>query len=137
MWWPGPTPATWVEAHNSPGATATSARWVAAAGHVTSGTGSTDTYYLIANPGAVPATVTVTLLLDDGSAEMTRAYEVAPNSRFSVDVRDQFPAARGKRFSAVVTTAPATPVVVEWAVYRNALGQFWGAGASALATSVP
>lgn len=137
MWWPGPTPATWVEAHNSPGATITAARWIAAAGEATSGVGGADTYYLIANPGDAPAAVTVTLLLDDGTAEIAKVYDVGARSRFSVDVRSEFPAAVGKRFSAVVTTAPTTPVVVEWALYRDALGQFWGAGANALATPVP
>ena len=106
MWWPGPTPATWVEAHNSPGATTTAARWIAAAGEATSGVGGADTYYLIANPGDAPAAVTVTLLLDDGTAEIAKVYDVGARSRFSVDVRSEFPAAVGKRFSAVVTTAP-------------------------------
>ena len=137
MWWPGPTPETWIEAHNSPGATTTAPRWVAAAGEATSGTVGGDTYYLIANPGDAVATVTMTLLLDDGTAELTRVYDLAARSRFSVDVRSEFPLAVGKRFSAVVTTASDTPIVVEWAVYRNALGQFWGAGANALATPVP
>ena len=49
MWWPGPTYATWTEAHNSAGATTTAPRWVAAAGEVRD-TPRTDTYYLIANP---------------------------------------------------------------------------------------
>ena len=32
MWWPGPTPATWFEAHNSAGATQTSTLWALAEG---------------------------------------------------------------------------------------------------------
>ena len=45
--------------------------------------------------------------------------------------------AAGRHFSADVTTEPSTPIVVEWAIYRDALGQQWGAGANALATPWP
>jgi hypothetical protein len=34
MWWPGPTSATWHEAHNSPGTTQTGTRWALAEGEV-------------------------------------------------------------------------------------------------------
>ena len=134
MWWPGPTAATWVEAHNSPGATTTATRWVAAAGHVDVGI---DTYYLLANPGDTTAAVTVTLLFGDGTPAAARTYTVAPRSRFTVHVRSEFPMAAGRHFSADVTTEPSTPIVVEWAIYRDALGQQWGAGANALATPWP
>ena len=34
MWWPGPTSATWQEAHNSPGETTTGTRWAIAEGEI-------------------------------------------------------------------------------------------------------
>jgi hypothetical protein len=51
MWWPGPTSATWTEAHNSPGATARCTVCAVGAGAVRD-TPVTDTYYLIANTEA-------------------------------------------------------------------------------------
>ena len=51
MWWPGPTSATWQEAHNSPGETTTGTRWAMAEGEV-GGPRDTDTYVLIANTSA-------------------------------------------------------------------------------------
>jgi hypothetical protein len=137
MWWPGPTYATWIEAHNSAGATTTATRWVAAAGEVRD-TPRTDTYYLIANPGSQPAEVRVTLLFSDGSPAVARTFTVAPLSRFTTDVRTQFGVA-GKGFGAVIESLGASPapIVVEWAIYNDALGGFWAAGANALATPVP
>jgi hypothetical protein len=123
-----------VEAHNSPGATDTAPAWVAAAGEVN---GGVDTYYLLANSGDASADVTLTLLFDDGTTEVAKTYTVGARSRFTVHVRSEFPAAVGKHFSAVAATAPATPIVVEWSIYRDALGQTWGAGANALATPWP
>lgn len=138
MWWPGPTASTWIEAHNSPGATVTAARWVAAAGHVTSHPELTDTYYLLANPGNASATVTLTLLFEGDDPPATRTVTVPAHSRFTVNVRETFVnALRSQHFSALVETSPSTPIVVEWAVYRNAGGQQWAAGANALATPIP
>jgi hypothetical protein len=138
MWWPGPTYATWTEAHNSAGATTTATRWVAATGEVCD-TPRTDTYYLIANPGSQPAEVRVTLLFDDGTPALARTFPVTAHSRFNVDVRTHFPDAVGKGFGAVIESLGASPapIVVEWAIYNDALGRSWAAGASALATAVP
>lgn len=137
LWWPGPTAATWTEAHNSPGATTTATRWVAAAGVVSDGPSADATYYLVANPGNLPATVGVTLLFADGTPELTRTFVVGATSRFTLDVRAEFPTAIGRGFSALVETDQSTPVVVEWALYRDALGKMWAGGANALATPLP
>ena len=137
MWWPGPTAASWTEAHNSPGATGTAARWVAAAGAVTDGASATDTFYLLANPGAATASAKVTLLYADGTPEESKTFSLGAHSRLTVNARAEFPASVGKGFSALVETDGSTPVIVEWAVYGNASGQAWAAGANALATPLP
>ena len=147
MWWPGPTYLTWTEAHNSAGATETGFTWAVAEGEVVDAP-MTDTYYLIANPTPEDAHVSVTLLFEDGSTPVEAWFVVPASSRFNVDVRSAFPEAAGKRFGAVVTSHemiglpgvyagyPKVPIVVEWSIYSDAMGQFWAAGANALATKL-
>ena len=135
MWWPGPTPATWYEAHNSGGATATGTRWALAEGEVDAAR-NMETYILIANTATTAATVKVTLLFEDGtSAEQTYAA-IPPKSRFNVPTGVFFQQAAGKRFGAIVESLGTTPaqIVVERAMYWDAAGQRWAAGTSALAT---
>ena len=133
MWWPG-SPAEWMEAHNSPGATAAGTRWAMAEGEI-GGPGETETYILVANVSPTMATIRVTLLFEDGTTQ-ARDFAVGPQSRFNVSVRDEFPAASGKRFGATVESLGTTPadLVVERAMYSNALGVTWAAGTNALAT---
>ena len=66
MWWPGPTSATWQEAHNSPGETVTGTRWAMAEGE-TGGPRETETYVLVANTSALTGTVRATVLFEDGT----------------------------------------------------------------------
>lgn len=49
-------------------------------------------------------------------------------------VREEFPQARGRRFAAIVESLGAAPaqLVVERAMYGNALGVQWAAGTNAL-----
>jgi hypothetical protein len=135
MWWPGGGDAAgWTEAHNAPGTTETSPRWAMANGEV-GGVRNTATYVLLANTAASPATVRVTLVFEDATT-IAREFPVAGSSRFNVDVGYEFPAARGKRFGAVVEglgTAPP-PLVVECAMYWDAGGVTWAAGTDAVAT---
>jgi hypothetical protein len=138
MWWPGPTHLTWSEAHNSAGSTETALEWAVAEGELADAP-RTDTYYLIANPSETAAVASVELLFEDGTPAASKAFAVAPRSRLNVDVRYEFPSAAGKRFAAVVKStgpAPATPLVVEWAVYADAPDRPWAAGAAALATKL-
>jgi hypothetical protein len=148
MWWPGPTAATWHGAHASLGVTGTATRWVLADGEV-GGSGAAATYVLLANPGADPATVKMTLLLDGGgTAEETVTVE--PFSRRNVSVADepwQFGAdwvrdrfAAGARFGVEVESLgpAAVPIVVEGAIYNDAPRdsgpiQSWAAGRATLA----
>jgi hypothetical protein len=132
MWWPGGA-ATWQEAHNSPGATATATQWAAADGEVASGI---DTYVLLANTGAAAGLVRVSLLFEDGGASVSRDFLVAANSRFNVNVAAEFPPAAGRRFGILVLSLSGVPLVVERAAYSNAGGVVWAAGANSLATRI-
>ena len=133
MWWPGPA-ATWHEAHNSPGATTTGTRWGLAEGEV-GGANETETYILIANTSASPGMARVSLLFEDGTAPAETIVALAPDSRVNVAVVTEFPEANGKRFGAVVESIGDVPaqIVVERAMYSNAHGVAWSAGADALA----
>jgi hypothetical protein len=141
MWWPGGF-TTWQEAHNSFGATVTGTVWEVGAGEVTGPPANGQTYVLVANTSATPATVAVTLLFDDGTPAVTRTFPVAPTSRFNVDVRAEFPEAVGKRFgvrveSQGVAGPPAAQIVVEAARYHDdGAGVVWAAGTNALATRI-
>jgi hypothetical protein len=136
MWWPGPTPATWFEAHNSPGSTQTGTRWALADGEVLTTGPLTDTFILIANTSTFTGTARVTLLFEDGTAPLSREFPISASSRLNVDVRTDFPAAVGKRFGAIVESLTVVPaqLVVERAMYSNAAGVVWAAGTNTLAT---
>jgi hypothetical protein len=134
MWWPE---GGWVEAHNTPGATTTGTVWAVAEGEVDAAR-HLETYLLVANTSSSAADVKVTLLFEDGtSAERTFAG-IAAKSRFNVPVGHDFPAAAGTRFGAIVESLGTTPapIVVERAMYWDALGQTWAAGTNALATKL-
>jgi hypothetical protein len=131
MWWPD---GNWYEAHSSAGATVTGTRWALAEGEV-GGAPNRDTYILVANTSAWGATIDVKVLCEDGTV-LQRAFPVNAQSRFNVDVRHDFPQAIGKRFGAIVESLGSAPaqIVVEQAMYWDALGQDWAAGTNALAT---
>ena len=145
MWWPGPTPATWYEAHAAVGATATSSIWGFADGEV-GGPDAADTYVLIANITPIDVLVSVTLLFEEGSPA-TRYYRVPGSSRFNVPIASEFPEARDRTFSGIIEgleqgTGGGAPLVirpalvVERAVYSNSGGVFWSAGGAAPATDI-
>jgi hypothetical protein len=134
MWWPGPTWATWMEAHNSPGALVTGTKWaVADVEH--SGTKGTETYILIANTSSYAGQVQVTLVFEDGSPpQVLPLVNLPANSRTTTYWLQTGGAAQ--RFSAIVESVGATPaqIVVERAMYWDALGVHWAAGTNALGT---
>ena len=72
-----------------------------------------DTYVLLANANAAPATVTVTFLLEAG-APVVKVYAVAPTSRFNV-YAGGIPELVNKSFSIVVTST--IPIIAERAMY--------------------
>lgn len=134
MWWPGSS-TTWVEAHDSFGATVSGPRWAFADGVVGGAPGNTDTFILIANQSAAAADVTVTLLFSDGRAPLSKVFTVAGTSRYNVWARIDFDTIVEGDFGAIIQAAnPSTPLVVERAVYNDADGVHWAAGANALAT---
>ena len=135
LWWPGDF-TTWHEAHNSAGATETGTVWALAEGEAAAGSPRGDeTYILIANTSAFPGQARVTLYFEDGtSAQAT--YALPANSRSNVAVGPDFGVVvLGKRFGAVIESLGTTPaqIVVERAMYWNAVGQRWAAGTNALA----
>jgi uncharacterized repeat protein (TIGR01451 family) len=137
MWWPGPTSATWQEAHNSPGETSTGTRWSLAEGEI-GGPHATETYVLIANTSSVAGTVRATVLFDDGSAPLARDFNINANARFNIAPESHFPETRGKKFGMVVESIGGSPIqiVVERAMYSDAGGVRWAAGTNALATKL-
>jgi hypothetical protein len=134
MWWPG---SSWHEAHSSAGETEVGTRWAFAGGEA-GGTRNAETYVLVANSSARAGTARITILFEDGN---TLAQEIAlgPMSRTNVAVAVAFPEALGRRFGVLVESLGdfAVPVVVERAVYSDADGVSWAAGADALATRLP
>ncbi len=95
MWWPGPTSATWHEAHNSPGETSTGTRWAFAEGEL-GGPRNIETYVLIANTSPFAGTARVTVMFEDGSAPIARDFPLNPSSRSNVVPAARLPGDRRK-----------------------------------------
>ena len=112
------------------------AMWAVGDGEVSAAPVSAETYYLVANLSTGPASVKVTLLFEDGSPAVARTFAVGGNSRFNVSIRDEFPAAVGRRFGGIVESlgAGAAPLVVERAMYSTQGATMWAAGSNTLAT---
>ena len=137
MWWPGGAQGPWYEGHNSPGATTTGTVWALAEGEV-GGSNGASTYILVANTGAAPASVRVTVFVEGGGTAV-RTFTVPASSRFNVDVATVFGSTvANARMGALVESLGATPapIVVERAIYSNAGGRVWAAGTNALATRI-
>jgi uncharacterized repeat protein (TIGR01451 family) len=137
MWWPGPDPSHWQEAHNSPGETVTGTRWAMAEGE-DGGPRNIETYVLVANTSPYGGQVRATVLFEDGSAPVEKTFTVAANSRFNIAPYAHFPETRGKRFGMIVESIGGQPIeiVVERAMYSDAQGVNWAAGTNALATKL-
>jgi hypothetical protein len=102
MWWPGPSAATWTEAHNAAGATTTGTEWGLADGEQ-GGARSNETYILIANTSNYAGKARVTLYFDDGTAPVFKDFELKANSRSNVPVGSAFgQAVAGKKFGSVI-----------------------------------
>jgi hypothetical protein len=136
MWWPGPTSATWFEAHNAFGATQGGTAWIFAEGEVRSGTDASDTYLLIANLSPFDASARVTVFYTDGRLAESRTFTIAGARRFTVDLRTQFPQTIGRGFGLSVESLGTSPalIVAERALYSDANGIRWAAGGVSLGT---
>jgi uncharacterized protein (DUF1800 family) len=137
MWWPGPTAATWAEAHGSPGVTASNDRWALAEGEE-GGRFDTSTYVLVANTSPRAGNVRMTVFLESGGT-YTRTWSVAANSRTTFSTRVEFPETRDRRFATLVESVDTPPLalVVERAMYANANGVAWAWGTVAVGTPLP
>ncbi len=133
MWWPG-TSATWAEAHDSAGSTATGEVWALAEGEQ-GGPRAVETYILVANTSAIAGSAKVTLIFEDDTTA-DAVFTLPANSRVNVNVGADFPQAIGRRFGALVESLGPTParIVVERAMYWDAAGVHWAAGTNAVAT---
>ncbi|WP_291988746.1 hypothetical protein [Luteitalea sp.] len=94
-------------------------------------------FYLLQNPNAVEARVTVEYLLGRGLPPVTVTYTLAPRSRTTLDVSTQHPSLRAAEVSARIATAPETPILVERAMYLNAGGRLFGAGHASAGITTP
>jgi hypothetical protein len=139
MYWPNFP--LWTEAHNSPGATDTGTIWAVAGGEQGGNFGAT-TFVLVANTSPFQGQARVTVLRDN-AAPLVATFNLAPNSRFNVNIGGvpEFAGVSG-RFGVTVESLGATPaqlaqLVVERATYANdANGTVWASGACALATKL-
>jgi hypothetical protein len=134
MWWPGPSPANWREAHNSTGMTETGIAWALAGGEQ-GGDDAWETFVLIANTGDRAGRANVTLHFENG-ATVTRPFDLEASSRTNVMIAAAFPEAEGRRFGVVVESLgpDPQPIVVERASYASPDGEWWRRGTNARAT---
>ena len=134
-WGTGEGVSPWGEAHNSFGVTTPGPRWALAEGRA-GGPLEFRTYILIANPGSVPTTATVTYLPETGAA-ITRTYAVGATSRATVDVGSDVPQLVGQRFGAAISASSNVPIIVERSMYWNGAGLFWSGGTNAVGIPLP
>jgi hypothetical protein len=127
MYWPG-TSDQWQDAHNSFGVTQTGLAWLLAEGR-TGGARQYATFVLLANPStAQDAEVTLTFLREGGEPPLTLTRVVPPNSRSTVWTNVEVPGLEEGHFGVLVESTNDVPIVVERAMYWDAVGQHWAAG---------
>jgi hypothetical protein len=135
VWWPGPTSASWYEAHASAGVTGTAARWAVAETEHSPADG-VATYVLVANTGPTGTPARITWLGEDGaSSEVTRT--LAPTSRTTLDLAAVFPERSGRGSVLVESLSAISTLVVERALYKTVDGVFWAGGAASVGTPLP
>jgi hypothetical protein len=131
MYWPGALDS-WSDGHNTVGASQPATKWGFAEG-ASGGPLGFDAYYLMANPGAADATVTLTFLPESGSP-VVRTLTVPAGSRVTW-AASQVPDLAGRGFGVVLTST--APIVAERSMYWSAGGAPFSGGASASAVRVP
>jgi hypothetical protein len=145
MWWNDPVRGTrWVEGHTSLGAPEPATRWFAPQNWLTGAGGRVSIYLLLANPGATPATVRVTLPPAYMGAPVGETMMTVPAyGRATLDVTATFngePGLPDGRFTSLLVEsigdAPA-PIVAERSVYMNTLDTVWEMGLNTLLTPLP
>jgi autotransporter-associated beta strand protein len=134
MYWNGDD-TTFGEGHASSGLTERALDWVLAEGRV-GGANAYTTYVLLANPSTLASSVTVTFLRESG-APVVKTYQVAPNSRFNIDVGTMVPELQNESFGTLIQVTAGEPIAVERSMYWNVEGRFWSGGTNAVGTIVP
>jgi hypothetical protein len=125
----------WYEAHNAFGVNEPARKWGLAEGRV--GTAQNfQTYILVGNTTSTPSTVRVTYLRVGGST-VVKSYEVAANSRFTIDVNSTAPELQNEDFGALLEVTEGSPVIVERSLYSTANGVPFAAGTSTQAVRLP
>jgi hypothetical protein len=120
----------WTGGHDAMGAPYPKTDWYFAEGTTRTGFA---TYYCIANPSEVSASVTVTYMHTDGFNQEAK-YTVAPRSRMTIDAsRDIGP---GKDFSCRISSTNRTPIVAERPMYFS-YGKGWTGGHDTMGTPYP
>jgi hypothetical protein len=145
MWWPSPV---WYEGTVTAATTTSAARWALAGGFIDPRP-DTETYLLIANPGATAANVTIEVGVGGDAPDPAfpdrRACRVTvpvpARGRYTTGLKGLCPAlGTDVTFAMRVagTIASDGPsIVVERSTYWSTADQFWAAGASTLLTPLP
>ena len=109
--------------HAETGITGTSTTWYLAEGATH---GGFDLFYLLDNPGAAPASVTVEYLRPAPLPSIVKTYAVAPHARRTIYVDAEGPELAATDVSATFTST--VPIVVERAMYYSTPTQTFAAG---------
>jgi hypothetical protein len=119
---------SWSRAHTERASDGPAKTWYFAEGSQ----GFFSTYLLLANPGELPSVATVQYLIE-GAAPVTRTYDVAAESRRTIDAGTD-PDLVNRSFGMVVTFTE--PGLAERAMYFGA-APFWSGGHASAGTTTP
>jgi uncharacterized repeat protein (TIGR01451 family) len=135
MWWPGGVVASnWYEGHHGTPVTQTASHWRFGEALTDSGA---QTFVLVANFGAVPGQVLLTLTYDDGSSS-ARVLDITGPGRLTLELNTLIPESVGRRYRIdVASHGLPLPLVAERSAYMNRQGRIWGAGSNIVGASVP
>jgi hypothetical protein len=92
-----------------------------------------DLYYLLQNPQATIATVTVRYLLSSGTV-ITRTYSMAPHSRMTIYL-NVIPGIEETDVSGDISSN--VPIVAERSMYRTTPGHYYGLGSNSMGVTAP
>ena len=119
--------------------TRTATKWYFAEGATF---GPFNLFYLVQNPNAQAAQVTVTYLLASG-APLTKNYTVPAQSRFNIWVDNEgatdptLAALASAELSAVIESTNGVPIIAERAMYLDQPGRVLGAGHESAGVTAP
>ncbi len=125
MYWPGRW-GQWYEGHNSVALAALGTKWALAEGE-TGGSHNMVSFVLLANPTDQAASVTLTVLRDNGLPPVVTQKTVNPNSRLTVN-STQLALNSGEQFGMIVESTNNVPIAVERSMYLGRLRTALGGG---------